>query len=255
MLKDKVVLITGAGSGLGRALASAFCTEGATVIGLGRTLKSLEETHAHIKTNSQAEGSNKFFFYQTDTSDFSQLQKTINAIVASHNRIDYLFNNAAVYPRVNFIDETANEFSQALNINVSGVANTCKAVLPVMIKQQFGRIYNVGSFADLAPIANSAVYSASKGAVRALTKAIAADVAHYNLDIQVHEWIPGHVNTQMSDYTGMDPATPAAWAVALTQRVGSKANCIFSEDSEWLPPKSLKQKIKAKLFFWKNSDD
>lgn len=261
MVENKVVLVTGAGSGLGRALATAFCAQGATVVGLGRNVKSLEETHKAIKTiktiktNNKLDNNSKFFFYQADITDFNQLKEIISIIVTQHNRIDYVFNNAAVYPRVNFMDESSADFTQALNINVSGTANICKAVLPIMIKQQFGRIYNVGSFANLAPTPSSAVYCASKGAVRALTMAIATDLLPLKLDIQVHEWIPGHVNTQMSDFTGMDPAIPAAWAVDLTGRENTKTNCIFLENREWLPPKSFKQKIKSKLLFWKKLVD
>ena len=245
MLKNKVVVITGAGGGLGRALATAFVKEGAIVIGLGRSTKTLEETKASIS-------SKLFSFYQTDISDYEGLEKSIAMIVGEHQRIDYLFNNAAVYPKVNFLDETAEDFSAALNINVSGVANCCKVILPIMINNQFGRVYNLGSWADLGPIANSAVYSASKGAMHGLTKAIAADIAHYNVDVQVHEWIPGQLKTQMSDYTGIDPALSASWAVGIAKLDNGKKNCIFDRDQEWLPPKSLKERIKSKLLFWKS---
>ncbi len=245
MLKDKVVIITGAGSGLGRALSIAFCKEQAQVIGLGRSVETLEETQ-------KIAGKDMFSFYGADTSNFEQLQKTMDSIVSKFGKIDYLFNNAAVYPKINFLDESAGDFAQALNINVAGVANCCKAVLPHMIKNQFGRIYNLGSWADIAPIANSAVYSASKGAIHALTKSIAVDLTDRNVDVQIHEWIPGHLNTQMSDYTGIDPAVSASWGVALTKMDNEKKNCIFECDREWLPPKSLKQKIKGKILFWKN---
>jgi NAD(P)-dependent dehydrogenase (short-subunit alcohol dehydrogenase family) len=247
LLQDKVVIVTGAGSGLGRALSLAFCREGAKVIGLSRSLNSLQETQSLV---NQA-GYDSFSFNQIDISDFDELQKVVDNIVDAQGRIDYLFNNAAVYPKVNFLDESAEDFLQAININVAGMANACKAVLPIMIKNQVGRIYNLGSWADLSPITNSAAYSASKGAVHALTKAIAADIAHYQVDVQVHEWVPGHLNTQMSDYTGMDPAVSAGYGVMLAQRQNEKKNCIFDRDEEWLPPKSLRKKIKSKLLFWK----
>jgi len=247
VLKDKVVIVTGAGSGLGRSLSLAFCDQGAKVVGLGRSLASLKETHSAIESDQQR----LFTFYQADVSEWAEIEVIIAQVKDSLGQIDFVFNNAAVYPKVSFLDETAEDFEKAININIIGMANMCKAVLPMMLAQKTGRIFNLGSWADLSPIADSAAYSASKGAVHALTKAIAVDIAHHNTDVQVHEWIPGHLNTQMSDYTGIDPALSASWGVMLAERYNEKKNCLFDRDQEWLPPKSLKQKIKSKLLFWK----
>ena len=126
---------------------------------------------------------------------------------------------------------------------------------PLMINAGFGRIYNVGSWADIAPLKNSAAYSCSKGGVHALTKAVATDIADLNLDIEVHEWLPGHLKTQMSEYTGIDPSISAGWAVMIAnQPQASGKNRIFVHDHEWIPPKRLKNRIKEKLLFWKSTE-
>lgn len=234
-------MITGVGRGLGLALAQAFVREGCTVVGVARRPESLAEVSASLPDSN-------FQGHVADVASFDQVSAVVTAASAAAGRIDIVFNSAAVYPRVNFLRESAADWQRAIDVNVNGVANVCKAVLPVMVDQGYGRIYNVGSFADLAPIADSAAYSASKGAIRALTKAIAADLASLDADIEVHEWIPGHLKTRMSEFTGLDPAVAADWAVELAATEHARtANCIFENDREWLPPKRLKERILDKL--------
>ena len=248
MLTENVVMITGVGSGLGRALARAFVEHGSIVIGIARREESLRETEALV-------ASDRFTGHVADVANYAEVEAAATHCISRHGRVDVLFNNAAVYPKVNFLEESPDMWTRAIDVNVNGVANCCKAVLPGMISAGKGRIYNVGSFADLDPIENSAAYSASKGAVRALTKAIARDLQHLDVDIEVHEWIPGHLKTRMSGFTGLDPAEAARWAVALVSMPHARTrNCIFVNDREWLPPKGLRRRIKEKLMFWREFD-
>ncbi len=243
MLDGKVVVITGAGGGLGKELVKAFLEQGCKVAAIARSGDPFAANAPSAK--------DRYAFFQADVANFAQVAQAVEQIISRFGQIDVLFNNAAVYPKVSFLKESADEFNAAIGINVGGVANCCKAVLPNMIKNGFGRIYNVGSFADYAPIPKSAAYSASKGALHGLTKGIAADVDELNLNIQIHEWMPGHLNTQMSDFTGIDPALSASWAMSIVRNDNaSKKNSVFENDHEWFPPKSLKQRIKSKLMFW-----
>jgi len=241
MLENKVVIVTGVGGGLGRALAQAFVEQGCYVAGIGHRQDSLSETAAAVP-------SDKFSVHLADVADFAAVQAVIEQILADHGHIDLVFNNAAIYPKQNFLDEDPAQWARAMAVNVNGIANGCKAVLPGMIARRYGRIYNVGSFADIAPISCSAAYSASKGAVRSLTKAIARDIEHLDADIEIHEWIPGHLRTRMSEFTGIEPRVAAGWAVQLAMQPHARTrNGIYENDREWLPPKGLRQRVKDRL--------
>lgn len=240
---DKVIVITGAGSGLGRALAVGLAGRGATVIGLGRREPLLSETQA------LARGS-RFSPQVVDVSDAAGVDKAMHAIAAQFGRIDVLFNNAAVYPKLGFLEQDAQSWMETIAVNVGGVANCCRAVLPTMIRQGSGRIVNVGSFADKAPIARSSAYAASKGALHALTKAIAADLGDAHPGITCFEWIPGHLKTQMSDFTGMDPGVCVEWAARIISlpSAGPRSRT-FEGDQEQVARRSLRSRILRRLSF------
>lgn len=243
-IANKIVVITGAGSGLGRALSSGFVQQDAIVIGLGSRESTLKETASLI-------GNGRFSWHTADVANAVEVTNVFQEIIEKFGRIDVLINNAAVYPKVSFLEQDAASWMRTIAVNLGGVANCCRAVLPYMIKQGSGRILNVGSFADLGPIPNSSAYAASKGAVRALTKAIGADLGSSHPDIICIEWIPGHLNTQMSDFTGMDPAVCVEWAIKIVSLPPQgRSAMIFEEDHEHVIPKSLRARIKDKLMFW-----
>lgn len=243
-LEGKTVVITGCNRGLGRALVEAFGNEGALVCGIARDSSSIDQMQSECSTF-------EFIGRTADVGDFAQVNESIEGFYERTRQLDYVFNNAAVYPKENFLEQSVDSWDSALRTNVIGPANVCRAVLPHMIYAGFGRIYNVGSWADLMPIERSSSYSTSKGGIHALTKAIAADIAHLHLDIEVHEWIPGHLNTRMSDFTGIDVSVSAGWAVELVKREASSKSVIFENDQEWIPPKRLKERVLEKLTFWR----
>jgi NAD(P)-dependent dehydrogenase (short-subunit alcohol dehydrogenase family) len=125
---------------------------------------------------------------------------------ANHGRVDVLVNNAALHPKVRFLDCSHAEWSYVFETNILGLALCCRRALPGMLERGHGRILNLGTFAWQRPLPGSSAYSASKAAVRVFTKALAAEIerARYP-DVLVNELLAGVFRTRMSE-TGDDPA-------------------------------------------------
>ena len=197
-LSNKTVVVTGAGSGIGRGFAVGFCGDGANVAGISRTRADLEET-------ARLCGAGKSYFVVGDVSRQEDVKRLFSETVQRYGKVDILINNAAVSPRVAFLASTHEEWREVIEINLIGMALCCREALPGMLERGFGRIINLGSFAWKRPIANSSAYSASKGAVRAFTKALAAEIDRERYpDVLVNELMPGVAKTRMSE-GGADP--------------------------------------------------
>lgn len=234
--ENPVVAVTGVTRGLGKCLALELSRRGYRTIGLARTSASLEASGlvAH---------DSRIATEVVDVSDFSAVADAFERIRLKYGSLDVVYNNAALYPRESFPMDSIDDWFDTVRVNLGGVAACCRAALPAMVERGYGRIFNVGSWADIAPIPRSSAYSTSKAGVRALTKSIAADIAHLDVDVEVHEWIPGHLNTRMSEFTGIDPKTSAVWGADLINIKASARCAIFENDKEWLPPKRLKQRL------------
>ncbi|MCR9258140.1 MAG: SDR family oxidoreductase [Pseudomonadaceae bacterium] len=241
-MSRQTVLITGVSRGLGTALVHQFIKEGFAVCGLARNAGD------HLQFQ-ELYNSEQYLGVTADVCNYAEVELATASLFERYKRIDIVFNNAAVYPKINFLEESAEDFLSGLLANIGGVANVCKAVLPYMVSHKQGKIYNLGSWADVNPVADSALYSASKGGIHALTKAIARDIAPLGLDIEIHEWIPGHLNTRMSDFTGIDPNLASQWAVQMVAKQASSNNSIFENDREWHPPEGIKKKLRKLLPF------
>lgn len=238
---DRVVIVTGAGGGLGRALARGLMAQGDRVIAIGRDAAALAETGREFPAAL-------FDACVADVGAHAALIDTLRQAIARHRRIDGLFANAAVYPRGLVSEQPMADFMQALSVNVAGVAGAIQAVLPAMMDRAHGRIVTVGSFADRGPLPDSAAYSASKGALHALTKAVAAEVGADYPDILVNEWVPGSLATRMGIADGHAPERAAAWGLALLDLpAGGPSGRIFVEDRMEMPPLGLKARLLAKL--------
>lgn len=198
VFSGKSVVVTGAGSGIGRALAAGFCSDGAVVMGFGRTSKDLEETARQCD-------SGRMQYVVGDVARPLDVERLFSEASRLYGKVDILVNNAALYPKVAFLESSHEEWSHVIQTNVIGMAHCCRLALPGMLERGFGRIVNLGSLAWLGPIPNSSAYAASKGAVRPFTRALAAEIDRTRYpDVLINELLPGVVKTKMSD-SGQDP--------------------------------------------------
>ena len=200
----KTVVITGAGSGVGRALALGFAGDGADVVGFGRTREDLERTAASC--------AGRMHFVVGDVAREADVERLFDEALRRHGKVDILVNNAALYPKRNFLDMSHAEWAHALETNVIGLALCCRKALPGMLERGHGRIINMGSFAWKGPGPASSAYCASKAAVTVFTAALASEVDRArHPDVLVNELLAGVFRTRMSD-TGDDPAEAYAHA-------------------------------------------
>ena len=211
-LPDKVCLITGAGSGIGRASAILFAAEGATVAVADIDRGGVDGTVAAIEAaGGVARG------YNVDVTDPTSTEALAAAVIADFGRIDVLFNNAGI-AGVGALHETSIElWERVMAVNARGVFLVAKAVLPTMMAAGRGSIVNMASAIAEIGLANRASYAASKGAVLSLTRQMQADYAPYG--IRVNALLPGTIHTPFVDrYLAESYDDPVAGLQALKER-------------------------------------
>ncbi|WP_062105874.1 SDR family NAD(P)-dependent oxidoreductase [Bacillus niameyensis] len=187
-LKDKVAIITGSGSGIGRATALRFASEGAHVIVNDINQEHGEETVQLIKENG---GSASFIL--ADVTNPQDVQALTDNVIGEFKKIDILFNNAGI-SNVGRLDEVEPDvWDKVMSVNVKGVYLLSKYIVKHMMEQKNGCIINMSSCAAEMGLAQRALYSATKGAVLSLTKAMQVDYAPYN--IRVNALLPGTIYT------------------------------------------------------------
>jgi NAD(P)-dependent dehydrogenase (short-subunit alcohol dehydrogenase family) len=237
---DGIAVVTGAGSGLGRQLALRLARLKFRVVAFGRQSAALEETRILAESDSRYIAA-----LVLDVGDSVGVRSAFDRIADEYGPVVLLYNNAAVYPRRDFLYENPESFMDTVRCNLGGVVACTHAALLGMAERGFGRIVNVGSFADIAPLPASSAYSVSKGAARILTRALVADLGDRFPGIVISEWMPGMLRTGMGISDGIPPEVAARWGVELGLRCAPELNgLVFEQDREVLPVRSLKNRIK-----------
>ncbi|MCC6174680.1 MAG: SDR family oxidoreductase [Chloroflexi bacterium] len=178
-LTDKVACITGAGSGIGRATAELFAQEGAKVAVVDLSQDTGEQVVEAIR-----EAGGEAFFQRADVSDAADVRRALDGTVERFGRIDVLYNNAGIPMGFTPIEEVDDDFfDKMMAVNVRSVHLGCKYVVPHMKRQGGGVILNTASTAGIRPRPGLSAYAGSKGAVIAMTKALALELAPFRIRV------------------------------------------------------------------------
>lgn len=192
-LEKKVAIVTGGGRGIGRAIALTFAQEGADVVVTSRTPAEIEATTAEIKVQKR-----RALAIPGDVSNPQDVTAFVERSVREFGTVHILVNNAGVQGPIGpLVNNDVEHWMQTIQINLVGTFLCCRAVLPVMIQQGWGKIINLSGGGATSPRPYFTAYAASKAAVVRLTETLAEEVKEYN--IQVNAIAPGAVNTHMLD--------------------------------------------------------
>lgn len=192
MLENKVALVTGAGRGIGRAIAIALAKEGAEVV---VNYNGSEERAKEVKQTIEENGG-KASVYKCNVSDFEACEAMIKDIVKEHGRLDILVNNAGITKDGLIMKMKEEDFDSVLNVNLKGTFNTIRHSARQMLRQKSGKIINISSVSGILGNAGQANYAASKAGVIGLTKTMARELG--SRGITVNAIAPGFVDTEMT---------------------------------------------------------
>ncbi|HOJ22309.1 MAG TPA: 3-oxoacyl-[acyl-carrier-protein] reductase [Armatimonadota bacterium] len=189
--KDRVVLVTGGGGGIGRTIALLFAGEGAHIVIGDLNIAGGEETVEMIRQKG-----GQAVFVEANVTRFEDAEKMVAQAVENWGRLDVLINNAGVTRDGLLLRMSEEDWDLVLDINLKGAFLCTKAAIKVMLKQRSGAIVNIASVVGRMGQAGQANYAASKGGLIALTKSVAKEVAGRN--IRVNAVAPGFIETQMT---------------------------------------------------------
>ena len=191
--KEKVAVITGAGSGMGRYLAILLAKDGADVCVCDVNEKTLNETVIMLRKYNVSVSS-----HLLDVSDKESIEALPQKVIDQHGKVDLVFNNAGVGSGSYFQDMNKDNWDWVMGINFEGVVNSTRAFIPHMINNAEAAIVNTSSIFGMVAIPGQSVYHATKFAVRGFTESLALEMKQTNPNLQIHCVHPGHIGTNIA---------------------------------------------------------
>jgi NAD(P)-dependent dehydrogenase (short-subunit alcohol dehydrogenase family) len=192
-LENKIVVVTGAGRGIGKSIANTFADEGANLILAARTRQELDRVAGEIKAKNRDAA-----VINCDVSSPAEVEKLASGVKKKYGRLDILVNNAGISKRSSLLEYEDDTWLEVIRINLFGVYLCSKALLPLMQQTGSGRIINIASTAGKTPVPFNTAYSASKHGVLGFTKSLAGELALTGYpEITVNAVCPFFVETEM----------------------------------------------------------
>jgi 3-oxoacyl-[acyl-carrier protein] reductase len=214
LLANKIVLITGASRGIGKAIAEECVRQGATV---AFTYLSSEEKARALEAELTANGG-KAKGFRSDASNFDQAQQLVDDVVAEFGTVDVLVNNAGITRDTLLMRMTEEQWDEVINTNLKSAFNLTKAVQKPMLKARSGSIINMSSVVGVKGNAGQANYAASKAGLIGFTKSIAAELGSRN--IRCNAIAPGFIETEMTD--ALNPEVVQGWRNGIPLKRGGQ---------------------------------
>jgi 3-oxoacyl-[acyl-carrier protein] reductase len=211
-LAGRVALITGAGHGIGKAIAQGFADSGARV-----AVNDIDAAAAALTAGTLAGEANA---YPADVADPTAVRQMVEQVVADFGRLDFLVNNAGIEPKVSILEMAAEDWQRTLDVNLSAIFYASQAAGRVMRAAGAGVIVNIGSIAGHnIPLKDRAAYVASKAGLVGFTRECAREFAAYG--IRVNAVCPGVIETEMTAHSRANPEQMAKWLADIPmQRLG-----------------------------------
>ena len=214
LLADKIVLITGASRGIGKAIAEECVRQGATI---AFTYLSSEEKARALEAELSANGG-KAKGFRSDASNFDQAQQLVDDVVAEFGTVDVLVNNAGITRDTLLMRMTEEQWDEVINTNLKSAFNLTKAVQKPMLKARSGSIINMSSVVGVKGNAGQSNYAASKAGLIGFTKSIAAELGSRN--IRCNAIAPGFIETEMTEV--LDPEVVQGWRNGIPLKRGGQ---------------------------------